>query len=101
MEIEKYYEDLNTLHVNTEENRAYYEVYSDIENAKKLIIASYEAIKDEQDSSISYCFGQELECKEPDIQSFVEKIKNVDKTQITDVAKKININTIYFLTSNE
>ena len=73
----------------------------DIENAKKLIIASYEAIKDEQDSSISYCFGQELECKEPDIQSFVEKIKGVDKTQITDVAKKININTIYFLTSNE
>lgn len=35
MEIEKYYEDLNTLHVNTEENRAYYEVYSDIENARK------------------------------------------------------------------
>ena len=37
MEIEKYYEDLNTLHVNTEENRAYYEVYSDMENAKKGI----------------------------------------------------------------
>lgn len=35
MEIEKYYEDLKTLHVNTEENRAYYEVYSDTENARK------------------------------------------------------------------
>lgn len=35
MKIEKYYEDLNTIHINTEENRAYYEVYSDIEHAKK------------------------------------------------------------------
>lgn len=35
MEIEKYYNDLNTLHVNTEPDRAYYEVYSDMENAKK------------------------------------------------------------------
>ena len=24
MQIEKYYNDLNTLHINTEENRAYY-----------------------------------------------------------------------------
>ncbi len=35
MDIKKYYEDLHTLNVNTEPNRAYYEVYSDIENAKK------------------------------------------------------------------
>lgn len=35
MKIEKYYNDLNTLHINTEPNRAYYEVYSDIENARK------------------------------------------------------------------
>lgn len=36
MVIEKYYENLNILHVNTEKNRAYYEVYSDIEHAKNL-----------------------------------------------------------------
>lgn len=35
MKIEKYYNDLNTLHINTEPNRAYYEVYSDIENARR------------------------------------------------------------------
>ncbi len=35
MEIEKYYNDLNTLHINTMPNRAYCEVYSDTENAKK------------------------------------------------------------------
>ena len=33
MKIEKYYNDLNTLHIGTEQNRSYYTVYSDIENA--------------------------------------------------------------------
>ena len=35
MQIEKYYNDLNTLHINTEKNRAYYMPCSDIENARK------------------------------------------------------------------
>ena len=35
MKIEKYYNDLNTLHIGTEQNRSYYTVYSDIENARK------------------------------------------------------------------
>ena len=35
MNLEKYYCDLRTLHVNTEPNRSYFEVYSNIENAKK------------------------------------------------------------------
>ena len=33
--MQKYYNDLNTLHINTEENRAYYMPCSDIENARK------------------------------------------------------------------
>lgn len=36
MQIEKYYNDLNTLHINTEENRAYYMPCSDIENASVI-----------------------------------------------------------------
>lgn len=35
MRLEKYYCDLNTLHVNAEQNRSYYEIYSDMEHAKK------------------------------------------------------------------
>lgn len=35
MELKKYYQDLNTLHVGEEKSRAYFEVYSNIENAKK------------------------------------------------------------------
>lgn len=35
MKIEKYYNDQNTLHIGTEKNRAFYEVYSNTEKAKK------------------------------------------------------------------
>lgn len=73
----------------------------DMQNAKKIIIASYEAINDEQDSSIAYSFNQEIENNKPDIEGYVEKIKEVTKEQIVEIAKKININTIYFLTSNK
>ena len=73
----------------------------DMQNAKKIIIASYEAINDEQDSSIAYSFNQEIENSKPDIEGYVEKIKDVTKEQIVEIAKKININTIYFLTSNK
>ena len=73
----------------------------DMQNAKKIIIASYEAINDEQDSSIAYSFNQEIENNKPDIEGYVEKIKDVTKEQIVEIAKKININTIYFLTSNK
>ena len=72
-----------------------------MQNAKKIIIASYEAINDEQDSSIAYSFNQEIENNKPDIEGYVEKIKDVTKEQIVEIAKKININTIYFLTSNK
>ena len=72
-----------------------------MQNAKKIIIASYEAINDEQDSSIAYSFNQEIENNKPDIEGYVEKIKEVTKEQIVEIAKKININTIYFLTSNK
>ena len=65
------------------------------------LIASYEAINDEQDSSIAYSFNQEIENNKPDIEGYVEKIKDVTKEQIVEIAKKININTIYFLTSNK
>ena len=60
----------------------------DMQNAKKIIIASYEAINDEQDSSIAYSFNQEIENNKPDIEDYVEKIKDVTKEQIVEIAKK-------------
>lgn len=69
----------------------------DIENTKKVIISSIKAIDDEQDTSIMYFFGQELSNLQDEIPQYIEKIQNVTREQIINIAKKIKVNTIYFL----
>ncbi len=69
----------------------------DIEKVKKGIIDTIKTIKDEQDTQITYYFSQEL-CKENvSIDEYINKIENIKKSNIVDIANKININTIYFL----
>lgn len=73
----------------------------DIKSAKQLILASLNSIDETQDGEINYYFSQELSEKFIDIQEHKKRIQDVTKEQIVDVAKKININTIYFLTGKE
>lgn len=70
---------------------------TDIENAKKVIIDSYESIKDEQDSQITYYYGQELSNTDMDLNEYIKKIKDVNKEDVIGIAKNTKINTIYFL----
>ena len=70
----------------------------DIESAKKTMISAVKAIQDEQDAEITYFIAQELSGEKPDLDEYIEKIKAVTKQQVQDVANKITVNTIYFLT---
>lgn len=72
----------------------------DIESAKQLLYASLKSIPDTQDSEISYYFAQELSEKFVSLDENIEQIKSVTKDQIIEIAKKIQINTIYFLTGD-
>ena len=69
----------------------------EIENAKKGIIASIKTIDDEQDTQITYYFGQELTGTIVSLEEYTKKIENVSKEDIINIAKKVSINTIYFL----
>lgn len=69
----------------------------EVENAKKGLIAAIKTIDDEQDSGITYYFGQELTNINVSIEEYMKKIKDVTRQEVQDIAKKININTIYFL----
>ena len=73
----------------------------DIESAKQLIYASFKSIPDAQDSELTYYFAQELSEKFVSLDENIEKIKAVTKEQIIEIAKKVQINTIYFLTGKE
>lgn len=73
----------------------------DIANAKKGIISTIKSIDDEQDTEITYFFGQELSGEKISIDEYIKKIENVTKENITKIAKPLKINTIYFLKNIE
>ena len=69
----------------------------DIQNAKIIISSSVSSIPESQDSEITYYFSQELSDEFISTEEYVKKINEVNKQQIVDIAKKIQINTVYFL----
>lgn len=73
----------------------------DVQSAKQLIIASLKSVRETQDGEINYYFSKELAGEDVDIEKNIADIEAVTKAQIVDVAKKIRINTIYFLTDNK
>lgn len=70
---------------------------NDLGSAKQIIYASVKSIPDSQDGEIIYYFAQGLSNKFVNIDEYIQKIKSVTKEQVIEVAKKVKINTIYFL----
>ena len=73
----------------------------DILNAKNGIISGIKGIADEQDSEITYFFGQELTNTKISLDEYIKKIQKVTKEDIIKVAKSVTINTVYFLKDNK
>lgn len=97
IEIENYEKALGLIRKQIEDMRKGDFSEEDIENAKKGIVAQLKTIDDEQDTQITYYFGQELTDKPISVEEYENRIKNVNKDDIVNVAKKVSINTVYFL----
>ena len=69
----------------------------EIENSKKGIIATINGIDDEQDTVISYYFGQELAKTKVSLEEYKKIIEKISKEEIINIAKQVSIDTIYFL----
>ena len=69
----------------------------DIKDSKELIVASIEGISEEQDTEITYYYGQELADRFVNLKEYMEKIREVTKEQIIQIAQNIKVNTVYFL----
>ena len=85
--IKKQIEDIKNADFTNEE----------VENAKQGIIATIKTIDDEQDTTINYLFGQELATTKVSLDEYMKNIKKINKEDVVNIAKKVNINTIYFL----
>lgn len=97
IEIENYEKALNTIKVQLEDLKNGNFTDTDIKNAKKLIIESIISIGSEQDTEITYYYGQELSDNPISIEEYISKIDNVNKNDIIEIAKDIYVDTVYFL----
>lgn len=97
IEIENYQKALDIINKQLEDMKNGSFTDEDIQNAKNLIIATIENIPEEQDTEISYYFGQELANTNISVEEYKKKIENVTKEQIIEVANSVTTNTIYFL----
>lgn len=97
IEIDNYEKALNTIKKQIEDMKNGDFEDKDIENAKNLIIESIVSIPSEQDTEITYYYGQELSDTFITLEEYIEKIKNQTREQVIDLAKQVSINTIYFL----
>ena len=97
IEIQNYNKALETVKVQLDDLKNGKIEEEDIENAKKLIIASVKSITSEQDTEITYYYGQELAGTLIEISDYENKVNAVTKEQIQEIANSVSINTIYFL----
>jgi predicted Zn-dependent peptidase len=97
IEIENYQKALEIIKQQLEDMKNGVFTDEDLKNAKNLIISTIENIPEEQDTEISYYFGQELANSNVSVEEYKNKIECVSKEQIVEVANTISINTIYFL----
>lgn len=100
IEIKNYEKAMEIIRKQLEDMKNGVFTDEDIENAKKGIISGIKAIDDEQDTEITYFFGQELTGCKTSLEEYIEKIQKISKDDIIKVANSININTIYFLKDN-
>ena len=97
IEIENYEKALKIINEQIENMKQAKFTDEDIQNAKNLIFATIDSIEEEQDTEISYYFGQELANRDVTIEEYRKRIEQVTKEQIVEVANSVKVNTIYFL----
>ncbi len=97
IEIKNYQKAIEIIQKQLEDMKNGIFTDEDIENAKKGIISAIKSIDDEQDTQITYLFGQELTSIKTTEEEYIEKINKVTKEDIIKVAQSITINTVYFL----
>ncbi len=97
IEIENYEKAVNIINEQLKDMEKGNFTKENFESAKNLIYATINNIEEEQDTEISYYFGQELSGNNVTIEEYKNKIKNVTKEEIIEVAQNIKPNIIYFL----
>ena len=100
IEIQNYEKAMEIIRKQLEDMKNGIFTDEDIENAKKGIISGIKSIDDEQDTEITYFFGQELTGSKTSLEQYMEKVQKVSKEDIVKIANSVTVNTVYFLRDN-
>ena len=101
IEIKNYEKAMEIIRKQLEDMKNGVFTEEDIENAKKGIISGIKSIDDEQDTEITYCYGQELTDTKTSLDEYIENIERVNKEDIIKIAQAVTVNTVYFLKNKE
>lgn len=97
IDIENYEKALKIIKEQLEDMKKGEFTNKNIEEAKTNIISTINFVPEEQDTELMYYFSQELSGYEMSYEEYIQKINNITKDNIIDLANRIKINTIYFL----
>ncbi|MBQ9297523.1 MAG: insulinase family protein [Clostridia bacterium] len=97
IEIQNYDKALSIIYKQLEDMKNGEFTDDDIKNAKQYITSAINSVEEEQDTEITYYLGQELAGTNCSLEEYKHNIEKVTREQIQDVAKRVQINTIYFL----
>ena len=100
IDIENYEKALEIIKQQLEDMKRGEFTEKNIEEAKTNIISTINFIPEEQDTELMYYFSQELSGYEMGYDEYIQKINSVTRKDIIDLANRIKVNTIYFLTNN-
>lgn len=67
----------------------------------KSIETGLKSLKDSQLSMVDFYLSQFISHTWEDFESIIEQVKKVTKQRVMDISRKIQLDTVYFLTSNQ
>lgn len=70
-------------------------------SAKELILSSLRLLSESQEDLIAYDFDRALYGESVKLEEYMKQIENVTKEQVIDVAKDVQLDTIYFMQGGE
>ena len=97
IEIENYEKTLKIIREQLEDMKNGNFTDEDIQNAKNGVLSIVRLIPEEQDTEITYYFGQTIAENKMTFEEYEGEVNSVTKEEIMELAKKVNIDTVYFL----
>ena len=97
IEIEKHEKALELIKIQVEDMKKGEFTEEDIKNAKVFLTNIYKSYTDDSSTIVDLIFGSYLLNMKFDIEEMIEKINNVNKEDIIDVANKMVLRVNYFL----